>query len=801
MKNILPVVAVLFSILNSNLEADSGYTLVYKKDGVDHPVSGVEDSKLFYTDNGQKQFATQAGEFLLKTEKDADPSLLYYPLNYCIILKGEPETSEKAGGTYRTYLRITDGETNWKSMDVREVRQVWPEVELKNSILLYVWIFEGEVKLKDFTLVNLEDRRTKHIRTLECELEKQEVSGYAGLVLYQDGQVIPPEPLVADEALRNAFISAKRGDTESLKNELEAGLDVNTKDSAGITMLHYATAAGHLGVTQLLMASRADIELKNNDGNTPLMLASGNSRFFIVKELLAHSAKANVKNKRGNAAIHLATYFGHDAVASELIKSGANINLTSRQRVTAMEIAMNLKRNSMVKLLSEAGAKWSQRRRALNEILISMASTGESEIVRYLLKEGADPRQEENGVTALLAAAKMAEPKLLELLISAGAEVNWSNENGLTPLISAANHGNCSAVKYLIENGAEINHQNNAGMTALLAASAGFHLDCVLILLANGADPNIAMASGKTPVEAATIVGSEEIVDALLAAGAECKIDTVERAMPMMEYAFRHDIPQVVRIALDQCLTADFMFYDRFPATWVAQYYGNEKISELLFEHGASEMTSAYPKIKEIKEADKYLEPDGYVEPEYPASLQSEYGDWRVTVEFIINEEGKVLFPRIEEGGVPALNDNVIEAVSRFKFKPVTMDDAPVLVRTFWSVEMKAHNPDDFVYQIKELDKVPKPTRTVRPNFPPYLLSSGIQGRVTLVFTVDEKGNVVDPVVELSSDPLFSEAALEVIVDWKFKPGYLNGEPVKTKIRMPLEFNILPGFDPGGSFW
>jgi protein TonB len=83
----------------------------------------------------------------------------------------------------------------------------------------------------------------------------------------------------------------------------------------------------------------------------------------------------------------------------------------------------------------------------------------------------------------------------------------------------------------------------------------------------------------------------------------------------------------------------------------------------------------------------------------------------------------------------------------------------------------------------------PVPVRMVPPEYPYELKRNGVTGVVTLTFEVDEKGNVVDPKVQKSTNPGFEQPALEAIVKWKFKPGRKDGVPVKMKIGVPLQFN------------
>lgn len=812
----LSVAIILIGIGVIPIQAGTGYTLVYKEGGEEHRVIGVEDSKLFYMVNGEREYATLAGEFSLKTDEDVDPALMYYPLNYCITLADSMKLRKGTPYPYDTYISITDMKSGWKAMDVNELKRAWLMEDLDNSILLYVWISGHKMEVADITLFNYVDKDANLNRRFSKPLTNAELSGYPGIILYKDGKTIPPQQLAADEDLQRCFLYAKRGETEKLDGVLKAGAQVNKKDVLGNTMLHYASSSGHLETVRLLIGRGADINGKNNEGNTPLMLASANARLSVVNELLAHNAKVKLRNRRGDAATHLAAYFGHDAVFGALLDSGADVNLLSGDYHTPVTIALNNKRNAVVKRLSEANVNLIERKNIMYEQLLSAASTGETEIVRFLLSLYGrdqyflvlnddyrfhysiddqdrsnlhlDPDFEQQGVTPLFAAAKQSEPELLELLIEAGADVNWANERGVTPLISAAYHGNCEGVSYLAQAGADINHQSEAGITALFAATTGLHFACVQSLIESGADPNIAAADGVTPVEIATIVGSEEIVTALINAGSVCKLDTVERAMPLMEYAFMHDIPQVVKIALEQCLTADFRFFEKYPAVWVAQYYDNRKILELLTEKGASPAETFNPEIAAIDDVADQIKVTKLVNPEYPSDLQARFGEQRVMVEVIIGEDGNVLFPKVVEGELPMVNRTVIEAVRQWKFKPVTVDGAPTLARVRIPLVLRVNNPEDIVFRIEELDVQPKAVKKIPPFYPDELILSNTQGHVTLEFVIDKDGSILDIAVIKTTGPLFSEAALEAAWKWKFTPAYLDGKTVKAKIKLPIEY-------------
>ena len=97
---------------------------------------------------------------------------------------------------------------------------------------------------------------------------------------------------------------------------------------------------------------------------------------------------------------------------------------------------------------------------------------------------------------------------------------------------------------------------------------------------------------------------------------------------------------------------------------------------------------------------------------------------------------------------------------------------------------------DDLVFDVADLDDKPVPIYRIVPKYPSHLKRAAIQGRVFLIFIVDEKGNVTSARVADSPHPDFSDSALTAIRTWKFEPGKKNGKAVRTRVRIPMTFAI-----------
>lgn len=122
--------------------------------------------------------------------------------------------------------------------------------------------------------------------------------------------------------------AADQGDLEVVKALIARGAEVNAKTGEGVAPLHYAVAAGHLGIVEhLLEALEARNEEKNpkdKNGFTTLHIAvtKGNealTKFIIEKIPNAIKTEAN----DGNTALHLAAYLGYTRIVDALLGSSA----------------------------------------------------------------------------------------------------------------------------------------------------------------------------------------------------------------------------------------------------------------------------------------------------------------------------------------------------------------------------------------------------------------------------------------------------------------------------------------------
>jgi len=97
--------------------------------------------------------------------------------------------------------------------------------------------------------------------------------------------------------------------------------------------------------------------------------------------------------------------------------------------------------------------------------LMMAALKGDATSAKMLLDSGAKVNQP--GWSALHYAATGPEPKLVQLLIERGAEVDAASPNGSTPLMMAAQYGSEDSVSLLLARGADVSRRNEKSLRAV----------------------------------------------------------------------------------------------------------------------------------------------------------------------------------------------------------------------------------------------------------------------------------------------------------------------------------------------
>jgi protein TonB len=67
-----------------------------------------------------------------------------------------------------------------------------------------------------------------------------------------------------------------------------------------------------------------------------------------------------------------------------------------------------------------------------------------------------------------------------------------------------------------------------------------------------------------------------------------------------------------------------------------------------------------------------------------------------------------------------------------------------------------------------------------------------IQGKVLLQAQISKNGDIQNLQV-ISGPPMLIQSALDAVKQWKYRPYYLNGEPVEVDTTIEVNFTLAGG--------
>jgi len=98
--------------------------------------------------------------------------------------------------------------------------------------------------------------------------------------------------------------------------------------------------------------------------------------------------------------------------------------------------------------------------------------------------------------------------------------------------------------------------------------------------------------------------------------------------------------------------------------------------------------------------------------------------------------------------------------------------------------------PDtDEVFEFFAVSEKPVLKHKETPKYPDLARRAGIEGRVTVMVTIDETGNVIAAKV-LRSVPMLDESAIAAAKKCTFKPAKQRDKFVKVKMSIPFDFRL-----------
>ena len=226
----------------------------------------------------------------------------------------------------------------------------------------------------------------------------------------------------------------------------------------------------------------------------------------------------NMQDSDGNTALIWAVRKDEKKMVKMLIEAGAAINTKSKKK----EIKKKF-------VYGETFIRTIPGRTALNWAV----EGGRNEIVELLLSAGADVAEQDNpGNSPLYLAVRRGDVEIAELLISFGAVIGvfYSGAGRIEPLYLGAGTGNVEMVRLLLNAGVvNVNEPRLVnGHTALFIAAGRGDKVIVRLLIERGADVNWQDRKGRTALYEVVDGGWDKVgvVEMLMKAGADATIQS-----------------------------------------------------------------------------------------------------------------------------------------------------------------------------------------------------------------------------------------------------------------------------------
>ena len=387
-------------------------------------------------------------------------------------------------------------------------------------------------------------------------------------------------------------IAAKFDSKAALEILLEDGrLDINGLSDDGWTPLYFAAKYSAYQAVEILLDGGADATIATNEGFYPLYVAARNDHGEVVRLLLEDSEVNPFEatyNPGGFTPLHAAAQFNATTALEALLDDGRlPINGLSDEGCTPLFYAAQDGALRAVKVLLRHGAdasiEWKGKTpadiasqnghhevvallegRVLSEAFCAAVTDGDVEGVELLISQGVDvdylcPYDDLINwrETALCTAASEGSTRMMEVLLRAGAVVNFAGQEGpdgrQTALILAADFGQTEAVQLLLRAGANASQVDGwgGGWEPLHYAASDGHRRVVEVLLDESkVDINRRNSNGGTPIYHAARNGHVEVVRLLLERGADATIANDKGFRPLYVAAEKNH-SDTLRLLLD----------------------------------------------------------------------------------------------------------------------------------------------------------------------------------------------------------------------------------------------------------
>ncbi|KAH8805995.1 ankyrin repeat-containing domain protein [Xylogone sp. PMI_703] len=300
--------------------------------------------------------------------------------------------------------------------------------------------------------------------------------------------------------------AAQVGDADCVRYLLDHGADVSVTDGSGRNALLYAVDYYRVEVVRLLLERGVKQHGTEQDELVPIFRAISNEE--LVKLLLEHGAETDVRSPFGKTPLMAAAETSNAAIVKLLLSYDAGVDLEMAHNKgdmyggwTALAYGIEGGNEEIVRLLAEAGADVNHR---LEDASTLTHRAVNRSTIRKLMEFRPDVNIADADDNMPLHLVRAWTPlEHAQLLVHAGATLDYQNKEGYTPLGIALYNRNDEIASYLIERRANVNIASQTFGAPLHLACQHSNVEMVQKLVDAGADVDLAVLGAPgTPLQA-----------------------------------------------------------------------------------------------------------------------------------------------------------------------------------------------------------------------------------------------------------------------------------------------------------
>jgi ankyrin repeat protein len=304
-------------------------------------------------------------------------------------------------------------------------------------------------------------------------------------------------------AIPDVFALVGVGYAELLSSVIAKGVPINTKNKAGLSLLHASILENKPKVFSILLGKQPYLEELDNKQNTPIILASRENREEFVNELIRRKVNQKAENSLGETSLFWASKNGNENLIEQFLKSGASYEKAFRlaKKRNDSKTIDNLAREMAVLAILQNNQTYFDIALAESQDVGYSAGSGDNPLLlaaknrknEWFLKlsEADFQRKDANGQRAIHLAIWSKNLDLVKTLIyEFPSNRKIKNDQNVSPFHFVVASGFVEALPTLLEY-SKINEQDKKGWTALHYAILNDKPEIVKALMKKGANPKI----------------------------------------------------------------------------------------------------------------------------------------------------------------------------------------------------------------------------------------------------------------------------------------------------------------------